>query len=745
MRRSISCLALAAAVFTGSCGPATGPDTAPGRVSIFRDEWGVPHVYAELEEDGYFGLGYTMAEDHLERFCRSVLMARGELAAAIGAEPIPDMPGMPAVELDAQSRMWRILEVSKESLGRLEPQLLTDYQAYAAGFRRWMAEHPDSVPGWAPQDISAADVVAVPRAGLWGSYQAGLGIRDCQRGGAKLMGDQGGSGDPWSNEWAVAPERTATGGAILLTDPHGGIDGRFTQEYRLHAGRMHSTGYALAAAFVVARNARVGWGMTTGSPDVADCYLVETDPGNSLRYLYDGEPREMETRETVIEVKGGEPVTHTFAYTRHNGYLSPVVAREGTKAYVVSTPYMDDAAAFHNTLYRMSLAEHVAGVRDAMRNNGMFPQNVLAADVEGKLLYVHAGKTPIRPEGDFDWQMPVDGNTSATAWLGIHPLDELLVVETPPAGYLENNNVDPRLMDEPPPFDPGAYPGYILDGGVVAAGQRGARARRAIELLSTTGRMTREQALEMALDEYWIGTDRWLQVLEAGAESGARTAEARPFLDELLAFDGFVRAESTAALKYVYWREALRQGLTNEDFQTLMGPLWSDEKLPQELAVKLVAAVETARTTMLENHGGLDVAYGTEFRIGGDDGRSWPLGGGTLMSFGGAGECLLDPRMCPITLRAFYYSPRNENGIRLAAGGSRILRLDYYGSQGIESYTAHNPGQSDVSGSGHTDDQAEKLMSTRRLKKVHFQWPELEEHIVSKETLSIPGGPRKGR
>ena len=37
----------------------------PGETRIIRDEWGVPHIYAAREEDGYYGLGYALAEDRL--------------------------------------------------------------------------------------------------------------------------------------------------------------------------------------------------------------------------------------------------------------------------------------------------------------------------------------------------------------------------------------------------------------------------------------------------------------------------------------------------------------------------------------------------------------------------------------------------------------------------------------------------------------------------------------------------------
>jgi acyl-homoserine lactone acylase PvdQ len=34
-------------------------------VTIYRDNWGVPHIYAEREEDGFYGLGYAQAQDRL--------------------------------------------------------------------------------------------------------------------------------------------------------------------------------------------------------------------------------------------------------------------------------------------------------------------------------------------------------------------------------------------------------------------------------------------------------------------------------------------------------------------------------------------------------------------------------------------------------------------------------------------------------------------------------------------------------
>ena len=90
--------------------PSTGwsPGEQLGSVTIHRDQWGVPHIFADLEEDGFYGLGYALAEDQLELILRLFLAGRGELAAAYGDEtstPVADW-----VAVDARSLLWRHAE-----------------------------------------------------------------------------------------------------------------------------------------------------------------------------------------------------------------------------------------------------------------------------------------------------------------------------------------------------------------------------------------------------------------------------------------------------------------------------------------------------------------------------------------------------------------------------------------------------------------------------------------------------------
>ena len=472
------------------------PAGAQNRATIYRDTWGVPHIYADREEDGWYALGYATAHDEMEWILRITLAARGEASAALGKE---------GLDYDYPSRLWRHAIESKAGLARLSPELRRNYERWVQGFTRYMEEHPDETPAWAPK-LAAADLVGISRWLLWLAYQAGDGLAKCRASGAKLAAaDIAGLENrsvAASNEWVVAPWRTADSATIVLSDPHGGVDGQFVYEFRMHAGRFEAAGYAMGAMPLLVQTRNLSWGMTTGAPSVADCYEVALEPGRTDRYLYDGKSLPIEKVTTKILVKGGETVVRTLEYTRHNGVMSPVVARAEGKVWVVSTSYMHRAGDFDEEVYRMVLAKNIREVKEAMRIQGMFPQNVMVGDAEGNTFYVRAGLTPRRPPG-VAWRKALDGNTSRTAWLGMHPFDDLVQIENPPTGYMQNNNISPDRMFAGSPLTQDRYPDYIYNDTPDRINSRG---RRVLEVLSRSVRFTVDDAVELALDEGWVDT-----------------------------------------------------------------------------------------------------------------------------------------------------------------------------------------------------------------------------------------------
>jgi acyl-homoserine-lactone acylase len=694
------------------------PASAEQTATLIRDDWGVPHIYADTEPAGFHALGFAQAEDQGERVMFMILMALGA-AAHIDGEAM--------LASDIEARRWMHAEESEAGFAELSVHIQQNYRAWAAGFNRYYREHPEPAPDW-HFPVEPWHLVAIPRGLFWDGYMAGDGLADCRRGGATLSAGQAQSLERHaglaSNAWVLHPERTADGVTILLSDPHGGIDGGFLYEYRLHAGDLHSAGYSLGGTFLLPHTRSLTWGMTTGAPDVSDCYAVETDPDDPLRYRFDDGWKEMVTRSVVIEVNGGDPQTRTFAYTDHNDVLSPVIARNGTTAFVVSTPYMHAAAALDEEIDRLNRATTVAEAKHAMRDLGMFAQNLIFADADGGSWYVRAGRAPVRPEG-FDWNRPVPGNSAATLWQGLHPVQDLVQATSPASGYMQNANDSPdHLTISPSPVDPAAYPGYLFND---QPGRLNSRGVRANDVLSKARDFTVEDAIDFALDEKWLQTAAWTAALAdaaLGEGSGVEMWDRlkRDLVDAVISFDGHARADSDGALKYAMWRRAVHERIDGGRPPSNLGDV-SDESL--------LSAVARAVDIIADLAAGGAMTLGDLARI--DSGAGdYPVGGISLRDL--TGSCFPGP--CEVTMRAFSSDPLRLPTAQVRVhSGSRALRLVAF-TDPIRSYTVHNFGQSDDPDSPHFDDQARLLTSQRKLKPVYYERDELQEHIRSKRTLS---------
>jgi acyl-homoserine lactone acylase PvdQ len=709
----------------------SGVEEERSTVTIYRDDWGVPHIYADTEELGFYGLGYAQAEDQLVRMLGAFHWYRGRAAALEGAKRLA---------MDIEQRRWRHVQEGAAGFERLSPQLRRNYRSFLAGFKRYMADHPEQVPAWAPK-IEVSDLVGINRI-LFFAYAMVEGPKECLVPGLELDGGLEeivkGILPGASTGWVLAPDRTADRATMLLADPHTELQNTTYYEFRMHAGALHSSGFALGPLLWQVHTRHVSWAMTTANPqlDLWDCYEVEVDPDNPQRYLYDGQWREMELQEESFEVRDGETLTTTFEYTRHNGVLSPVVGRLGNQAYVVSTSQMHDAGILDEEIYRMNHASSVHELRRAMVGIGMFPQNLVMGDASGNIFYVLAGKVPKRPSG-YDWTKPVPGNSSATAWQGFHPFEDLVQILNPPQGYIQNNNVAPDRLFASDNLDPAVFASYTTGD---TPGWITSRGLRSIEVLSAASDFTLEDAVAHAFDEKWITTETWQRALQSVLDRypqllESRSEQTREFIHRLLDFDGFASIDSVAALNFYYWRQGMWELFSRPEFEGLQHLPWPESSFSEDFGEALLDRAEHAVEEMVQELGSIDVPMGQVFRVGRGK-RSWPLGGESV-NLSEMPGCLADiTPLCERTMRAFASGPPDDRGQRRAYRGNHAMRLVVF-SDPIQSYSLHAYGQSDDPASPHFDDQA-ALLSERRFKPTYFERSELEGHISSTTVLEIP-------
>jgi acyl-homoserine lactone acylase PvdQ len=488
----------------------------------------------------------------------------------------------------------------------------------------------------------------------------------------------------------------------------------------------------------------LAWAMTTGGPDTADVYQLvlspETDPESGRpRYLFDGEWRELTSRQITLEVQGAEPQTHTLWFSHHG----PLLARKGDRAWVAKIAYQG-VASTNEAWWELNSAGDYTGAVRAMETLTLFPQNVMVADSSGNIYYQRTGRVPRRPAG-FDWSQPVDGSRSATEWEGFHPSSDHLQVRNPPQGYMQNCNIPPDAMMPDSPFRLEESVDYLFssrDHGSTRGGWTNQRGARAIELLSADESVTAEEAMAYINDVTVFGSDRWIEALRRADEVvGERYAKHEHYqagLQDLLIWDRRNTADSPGALKYESWRGQLVEDHGEEEADALSAAIddWyaiveGREPRPVELSAEqlgmLARSFASAMNAIVEHHGSLDASYGDHHRVGRGE-ESWPVGGAGR----GPGTS---------TLRAMGYDREEREGHTVWGARGQTSTQVVVMSDPPRSWIYLPLGQSDREDSPHFDDQAEKLFSPRQLKPSWWRPEDLAAHIESRTVLVRQAAP----
>jgi acyl-homoserine-lactone acylase len=489
-------------------------------------------------------------------------------------------------------------------------------------------------------------------------------------------------------------------------------------------------------------NENTAWAMTTGGPDCTDVYelTLNTQDNEPTKYLYNKQWRDLKLRRYEINVKGiGQTAVRFF-----DSHLGPIAAIKDGKGYAIRSSYAKEVNALL-PWHDFSFASSIDEIKKGLGALQLFPHNLMAADDSGNIYYQRTGRVPKRPEG-YDWSKPVDGTTSDSEWLGIHPVSDLLQVTNPTQGYMQNCNVPPDAMMVNSPFELENTLSYIfadltqsealgyptIDGWITSRGSR------VVELLKNEKRTTIERVMAIANDIRPYSAHRWVEsLIKANDYFRSNYEDNRSYnsaIKEMKSWNFELAANSKAALKYVYWRAQLRKNLgwagmkkLSKKIDYLLEPL-RETKTTVNLSrgeLQLLASSFAEGLSKLETDlGTTDKTYGDVFRIARGN-NSWPSEGGMAYSIG------------LTTVRSVHYGNTRPDNTRWAQGGQTSTTVVLL-TKPVQSWTSVPFGQSNRSGSPHFSDQAEELFSKRKMKSSWWTFDELEKHIESVTTIEIP-------
>jgi penicillin amidase len=697
--RSVVPLLLALGSFTAASRPTAAADSS---TTIYRDEFGIPHVFAPTLEDAAYGIGYAQAEDRLEELLKNYRRATGTMAEVFGPGSFRD---------DLMQRIMRHAEISEAKYSDVSPKVRAVIESFQRGVKQFMTEHPEQVPTWA-QQIRPSDAIALGRYIIW-NWPMGEAAADLGRAGISL----GPFPYRGSNEMLIAPFRTASNSVIAIIDPHvGWYDSIRFYEVRIYTPEYNAAGVAILGMALPAlgHSRYCSVAMTTGGPDTSDIFEEEINPANPRQYRYDGKWRDLTVRKTTIRVKSGDRLESRELplYYSHHG---PIVAQKNGKAYAMAIPYFDEVGLADQT-YEMMKARNLAEMKQALSRLQLMAQNIMVGTTGGDIYYLRNGRTPKRPPG-VDAHKPIPGNAPATEWQGIHALSDLVQIENPRCGWMQNCNCSPMAMmykDQPRLDQFAERPQVYNDSPDRATHQR---AEMVKELLEQASHVTPEEVMEIAFCTQVWRAEKWQARLKEAwnnATDADKAGDAGKLYALIETWNRRCDPDSTGAMAYYAFKKALDGNVARQT------------EPPTSLTdAQLAEALRKGAAELRKNFGEVAVPYGRYFRVGrrGGDG-TWPVGGGSLNNLGMA------------TPRAINFAPSADGKQMIGQGGQSATQVVVM-TDPPESYAVIPLGESDHKKSGHWDDQAEKLFSKAKLLQTYFLRPdELLKHVTSRKVLN---------
>ncbi|MGB7340337.1 MAG: penicillin acylase family protein [Phototrophicaceae bacterium] len=490
-------------------------------VTIIRDEFGVPHIYASNIDDLRFAQGYVQAQDRWWQM---------EFWRHTGTGRIQELTGqsdaLTGTDIFIRTIGWE--ESSLRDLEAMPDYVIAELEAFAEGVNAYILNRPIGelafeynilgltgvnfeIEPWTPlhtvvwtkamaYDLSSSnysnELVYSEIAGEFGDAMAALyqpdydyenqptiileaelpqagetfesiqiedtaGIRGIR---TQLAGNYNpetlslfGFGDSLgSNNWVVSGERSATGMPLLADDPHLGIQnpsiwyevGLYCQPITTDCPYSNrGFGFSASPGIIIGHNERIGWGVTNLGTDVLDLYQMQFNPDNDLQYMWNGEWRDAELREEVINYGDGGSTTIQVRVTHLGAIINDNQVDDETGELLGFNN--ENPLAFHWTadetgtiieaILRLNRAQNWDEFRDALEFWDIPAQNFVYADVDGNIGYQTQGRFPIRAEGHTG-VMPVDGTTDQYEWLGYVPYEYIPSVLNPERGYISSAN-----------------------------------------------------------------------------------------------------------------------------------------------------------------------------------------------------------------------------------------------------------------------------------------------------------------
>ena len=684
-------------------------------VTIYRDNWGIAHIYGKTDADAVFGMEYAQAQDDFKRVENNYLAALGWRSEAYGKRTI---------YRDLRSKLFVDPKALRADYARSPGWLRKLMNAFADGLNFYLYTHPQ-VKAQVITHFEPWMALAFTEGSIGGDIEQGVNIARLAAfyGHRRLSRAQTTNAEmpppepQGSNGIAISPSITLDHHALLYINPHTSF--YFRAELQMVSDQgLDAYGAVTWGQFFVYQgfNATAGW-MHTSSGVENISWFLETVSRRDGRYYYRYGTRElpMRTRRIVVRYKtatGMAQRVFTAYYTQHG----PIIARIGSRWESVNLMQRPVRALIQD--YTRTKAKDYAQFRKTMQLHTNSSNNTIFADSEGNIAYWHSDWIPRRSNA-FNWARPVDGSNPATAFHGLLTLAQTPHLLNPPNGWLYNSNNWPWSAAGPYSPKRKDFPRYVERGT-----EETARGYHALRLLTGSKNWTMASLTAAGFDSYLPAFATMIPVViryyDALPASDALKARLAKQITVLRAWDYRWGVNSVATSLAVFWgtdifahvrSRARSLGISPEDYVVRRAT-------PRQLLRALAAAC-----TWLQSD------FGTWQTPWGDINRFQRLNDHLHPSFDDAKPSIPVPFTSSIwgSLAAFGAHPYPNTKRWYGNSGNSFIAVVEFGPK-VRAWAITAGGESGHPSSPHFDDEGTEY-AMGNLRPVYFYRAQLQRHI----------------
>lgn len=463
-----------------------------GKIEIVRANYAIPHIFAEVENEVYFGLGFAHAQDRMWQMLMLRRTVQGRLSELFGETTL---------KTDELMRALDLYQISVDSVLYQTPDTLDVLNRYSDGVNAYLKAvqtealgrgtpelwlfSPEIAP-WTPADsiavmkllaLQLSDKAAVEvmqaRLALLLPPERLVDLFPDEQGEAIIalpeyaalfegeipadapietehalypLREPGFSGA--SNAWAVGQTRSASGGALMAADPHLKLTAPsiwMLARLQFPSGGVIGGTIPGIPAILVGRNSQFAWGLTTSYLDDQDLFIEKLNPNNPNQYLTPKGYASFEGRDVIINIKDAPGITVNVQKSRHGPVIDPKHWNISTilpKNHVATLGWtgLEPNDRSIEAALKLMQVRRVEDAPEALSLYHATALNVMMADRDTMGMQT-AGRAPRRSQGHTSkGRIPSPGWLGQNDWTGYLPFEDNPSSFNPPSGVIANTN-----------------------------------------------------------------------------------------------------------------------------------------------------------------------------------------------------------------------------------------------------------------------------------------------------------------